>query len=49
MKILRGESLDRLYLLKLFGFGVFINEQGETTAIEPWSGDTGQKDDANAV
>jgi hypothetical protein len=26
MKISRGESLDRYYLLKLFGFGIFLHK-----------------------
>ncbi len=43
MKISRGDSLDRYYLLKLFGFGVFLHRihHSDPPGLfhnHPWSG-----------
>lgn len=43
IKVSRGESLDRFYMFKLFGFGVFLHkihhsDPHETFHNHPWSG-----------
>lgn len=43
MKVSRGDSLDRFYLLKAFGWGVFVHRIHHTDPVglyhsHPWSG-----------
>ena len=43
VKVSRGQSLDRFYLLKLFGFGIFLHRIHDSDPVylyhsHPWNG-----------